>query len=274
MAGDWIPVTVGLQKRREVVGIASRTGRDIFEVVGLLVTFWGWVSEESNDGTLLSLCERDVCRAVGGDEPFWSAVIEFGWLSKTDTGLVIPNWDRWMGASAKKRLQDVIRQRRRRENNRPEPGQKPVTKKSRTQRDRCHTTDDRGQRTSSSPLPPNGGSECLAHAPPGEEPGGNGTEPDEIPEAEAVRLYVDGYNEHVRPSMPNQAEVKTITDARRRSLLARVDQYGSGIWNLVVPELKRLNDFARKGTWMDFDYLISEKGCAKLLEGSWRKDTR
>jgi len=125
-----------------------------------------------------------------------------------------------------------------------------------------------------SPLPPTGGSECLAHAPPGEESGGNGTGGDEVPIEEAIQSYVDEYNEHVRPLMPNQDPVTTISNANRRELLARMDQHGPGFWNLLVPELRKLNDWARSRPWFNFGYVVSAKGCTKILQGTYRKDTR
>src|SRR5512136_1111202 len=115
MAGDWIPVTVGLSRRREVLAIVGSTERDRFQVVGLLVEFWSWVTDESRDGHVPSVTASTLIAAVGGDDVFWSAVEREGWIVLDDEGLTVPNWDRWLGSSGKSRLQAAIRKRRERE---------------------------------------------------------------------------------------------------------------------------------------------------------------
>jgi len=95
-----------------------------------------------------------------------------------------------------------------------------------------------------------------------------------LPEEEGLQLYLEQYNTYVRPLMPVRSFVKIFSKLRKQRLKARIEQHGPGLWNRVIAELRELTDFARKGTWMDFDYVISERGCAKLLEGGWRKDMR
>lgn len=131
MAGDWIPITVGLTRRREVLQVATETGRSRWEVVGLLVELWTWVTEESQDSVTPGMTRAALCSAIGGDDDFWCAVEHAGWLVFDDSGMTIPHFDRWFGTTSKSRLSCVLRkraQRRRentsRDNGHEEPGQK------------------------------------------------------------------------------------------------------------------------------------------------------
>jgi hypothetical protein len=149
MAGDWIPVQVGIVRRREVLAIAHRMGMSAHEVVGFLVDFWGWVSEESRDGNVFGTVMSSIIAATGGTEAFWNAVIDVGWLEISEDNLTIPNWDRWLGKSAKQRLQANLRKKQWRERQ-----ENPVPKKERLQRSKTVATE---QNSTSSPLPPCGG---------------------------------------------------------------------------------------------------------------------
>lgn len=145
MAGDWIPMRVGLEKAMEVVVIARETGRTRPEVIGYLYLLWCWVTDESRDGHARSVTFSDMVVTLGADEEFWMAVERAGWLRMTATGFEIPNWDRWNARSAKNRLQAILRKRKQREERKE--GRQNVTQMSRSQRDKSVTTEDRGQRT-------------------------------------------------------------------------------------------------------------------------------
>lgn len=111
MAGDWIPARIGLSKAREVVAISAATGRTRQEVCGWLLEFWSWASCETRDGHLPGMTVNMLAQAVGPDCDFYLAVIQAGWLSQRANGLVIPNFDNWLGRSAKSRLENTVRQR-------------------------------------------------------------------------------------------------------------------------------------------------------------------
>mgnify|MGYP000397316798 CR=1 FL=1 len=112
MAGDWIPVFVDLPTKREVLAIASLTGRNRHEVAGRLVEFWIWAQAQS-DGSVDALVDVHVDAleaALGPDLCFWQAVTRVGWLHDTPQGLVIPNAMRWLSRGAKARLNKTLRQ--------------------------------------------------------------------------------------------------------------------------------------------------------------------
>lgn len=159
MAGDWIPRDKRLTHKQEVVRVASMTGLSQREVAATLEDFWSWADDQTEDGflpgisvTLLSHIIRDT------DETFWRAVVSVGWLEEFTTGVRIPNFDNWMGKSAKKRLRAAQRQRRSRHNRTPE--NPPVTDSSRDECDKSVTTGE--DRTVLEEELPNGSSSSAA----------------------------------------------------------------------------------------------------------------
>lgn len=111
MAGDWIPWCKGLSRKREVMAIAKATGRSRREVACILMEFWEWADNESADGSLAGVSADALPALIPDTDPaFWAAVQASGWLAATDAGLVIPNFQRWMGQSAKKRLKKTVYQ--------------------------------------------------------------------------------------------------------------------------------------------------------------------
>lgn len=97
-----------LPKKEEVLRIAQATGMHRREVAMALLEFWSWLDDNSPDGKLsrhnvgtLSLLIEDTT------EVFWAAVRDVGWLIETADGIEIPNFERWMGSTAKKRWHDA-----------------------------------------------------------------------------------------------------------------------------------------------------------------------
>jgi len=104
MAGDWIPVRVDLDEDPAVIGISGRTGIDEFAVVGRLVKLWGWAQGQTADGLIphVSTAWLDGKVKLAG---FAAAMVEVGWLESQAENVVIPKFERWLGRSAKRRLQ-------------------------------------------------------------------------------------------------------------------------------------------------------------------------
>ncbi|ANS03324.1 hypothetical protein [uncultured Mediterranean phage uvDeep-CGR2-KM19-C37] len=110
MAGDWIPIETDLASKPEVLRVARETGRSRHEVVGLLVSFWGWCSSQSCDGSVAGVVLDDVPHVVGGDREFYLALVNAGWLVANDDGINIPRFGRWLSNGAKSRLNKNRRQ--------------------------------------------------------------------------------------------------------------------------------------------------------------------
>ena len=101
-AGDWIPVSVNLATREEVLLLASRLKRSRAEVIGWLIITWSWFSVETTDGRT-RLDVATLAQALAVPESFLRALPEVGWFRIDTSGCAIVNWDRWLSDSAKRR---------------------------------------------------------------------------------------------------------------------------------------------------------------------------
>ncbi len=110
MAGEWIPYDVCLPQKPEVLDLVDRTGLEVDQVVGRLLMLWGWSALNSSDGSArMSL--RLLSKVCGGDEVFWYAVQDVGWLViDAENGTVgIPGWDARFSKAAKSRALATVR---------------------------------------------------------------------------------------------------------------------------------------------------------------------
>jgi hypothetical protein len=110
MAGEWVPYDVCLPQKPEVLDLVDRTGLTTDQVVGRLVMLWGWASLNSSDGTA-RISIRLLSRICGGDESFWQAVQDVGWLViDAENGTIgIPGWDSRFSKAAKSRALATVR---------------------------------------------------------------------------------------------------------------------------------------------------------------------
>jgi len=113
MAGDWIKMRVDLADDPSVIGIAVALDCSEFEVVGMLHRFWSWADAQSVNGHATSVTKEWIDRYVQRTG-FAEALGKAGWLKEEKGGISIPNFDRHNGQSAKKRVLDAQRQRKRR----------------------------------------------------------------------------------------------------------------------------------------------------------------
>lgn len=112
--GDYIPLSVNTPRKIEISRIARESGRSRHEALGLLTDFWCWVSVESCNGELPGVSVSVLCDLIGGDESFWAAVQAQGWLADGESGLWVPNADRWLTRTAKSRLEAREKKRKQR----------------------------------------------------------------------------------------------------------------------------------------------------------------
>lgn len=133
MAGSaWIPVRIGLEREPEVVALVSRfcradgatadgdavallsrRCRAECEMIGALVKIWARFDELTTDGKLPAYTPELLDEAVG-ITGFCEALAAVGWLRIEPDAIVMPRFDNWLGQSAKRRLKNSQRQRRRR----------------------------------------------------------------------------------------------------------------------------------------------------------------
>lgn len=103
MAGDWMQLDCDLPEKPEVQGICDLTGEPVDVVVGRMFLFWRWVERHAVAQVLRSCSLKTVARVAGGDDAFWNAVIQVGWLAVDGADLVIPGWEKRFSKSSKQR---------------------------------------------------------------------------------------------------------------------------------------------------------------------------
>lgn len=107
MAGDWIPMRLDLMEDPAVMQMAHELGVRDEVVVGYCHAFWCWVSRQMSDGCLTGVPLLSIERRLNLPG-FLDMLCKVGWLEYDDAGpepiLRIPNFDRWLSESAKKRL--------------------------------------------------------------------------------------------------------------------------------------------------------------------------
>jgi hypothetical protein len=129
-------------RKPEVLRIATILGIEPQHAFGLCVIAWMWFDEQTEDGRAIGATElmldAVVCRAGFSD-----ALRQVGWLQVRDGALQLPNFDRLMGESAKKRAKNSKRQANLR--------RASVTDLSRTKRDKSATKEEKRREEKNTP---------------------------------------------------------------------------------------------------------------------------
>jgi hypothetical protein len=109
MAGEWLPIDCNLGMKPEVLKVTAATGQPVEVVIGRLVRLWSWAWLVTADGTVDGSLAM-LSSVAGGDEPFWQAVEQAGWLVVSDGKLTIPGWGDRFSQAAKSRALAARRQ--------------------------------------------------------------------------------------------------------------------------------------------------------------------
>jgi hypothetical protein len=113
MSLDWIRVDKRLPEGPKILRIIELTGLERDTILGRLWRFWAWVdSHVKADGLLHVANVAILVRTFGGEDCFWLALVDVGWLGQGEAGFFIPEWDRWFSQSAKTRQGNAERQRK------------------------------------------------------------------------------------------------------------------------------------------------------------------
>ena len=148
MAGDWIKMRESLHEDPAVLYMASSLNVSSDEIVGKCHRFWAWVSRNCHDGSVTLVTLSSLGWHLGMLE-FLELLVEVGWLEEVDlngkVGLKIPNFDRHLSESAKKRGLASDRKRKQREPDARESrsSHAPVTQVSRCERDKSVTREEK-----------------------------------------------------------------------------------------------------------------------------------
>lgn len=109
----WIKVETHLSTKSEILRLALRLGISRHEAVGLCLAFWSWADNETQDGRLVC-CTPEMLDGILHYPGLAEALTEVGWLAVDGGDLVIPNFERHNGQSAKRRAAEAKRQAKRR----------------------------------------------------------------------------------------------------------------------------------------------------------------
>jgi len=111
MAEFWIKVEKSTPDKPEIYEMAELLGIDPDAVLGKLIRFWCWADSNSANGHIKSVTSVLIDR-VTHVQGFADAMKKAGWLEDG----AIPNFERHLGESAKKRAKDSERKRKSRNN--------------------------------------------------------------------------------------------------------------------------------------------------------------
>jgi hypothetical protein len=110
MAGDWIKMRTDLQTDPRVVTLAAQLKRNRLETVGALHAFWSLADTHSVDGELPGYTPNALDEMIRIDG-FTVALASVNWIEIRDNALVLPDFDKHNGQSAKRRAQAMERMR-------------------------------------------------------------------------------------------------------------------------------------------------------------------
>ena len=102
MAGDWLKMEKVTVRKPEVLAIGAALGVHPDHAFGMCFRFWSWCDDHMIDGNARSVTDALV-DALVERSGFASALISVGWLQARNGSLVVPNFDRHLSESAKKR---------------------------------------------------------------------------------------------------------------------------------------------------------------------------
>jgi hypothetical protein len=102
MAGDWIKVEKATPRKPEILAVAEALSIHPDHAFGLCVRFWCWCDDHLSDCNARSVTKTSL-DALLDRSGFSEALIKVGWLQARSDSLVIPNFDRHLSQTAKKR---------------------------------------------------------------------------------------------------------------------------------------------------------------------------
>lgn len=136
MAGDWIKIRHALPRSGVVVRIMSACKADRLRTLGGLVSALLLFDEQTEDGILPGYTVEIFDEVIGF--PGLGAALcdeKVGWMIKTDEGLILTDWEKHNGTSAKRRVLDTERKRNKRK--------EPVRKMSASEADKNRTREEK-----------------------------------------------------------------------------------------------------------------------------------
>lgn len=113
---EWIAVQKQIVRSPEVLKMAKSLGIPREQVVCLLIEWWGWLDDQTEDGFLPDFEPGDADTIVG-QRNFGSCLGDVGWLVQAANGVQAPRYELYHPKSAKRRLLAARRKKRERRQN-------------------------------------------------------------------------------------------------------------------------------------------------------------
>jgi len=254
IADPWIKIRTGLSKELEVGGMAQILGVSGPMVVGLLVEFWCWADGHIKNGNAKYVTDVWIDGIV--DFPgFAKALEEVGWLVIKEDGISIPNFERHMGISAKKRSETYLRVQKHRNS---------VTKSS----TKCNANVTKKRYKCNKKALPD--KMRLDKTFSGSSSKGSAQKNSPVKTSE-VEAFFDVWNSLPAPTI----KVQNITKDRENTLKAHLqDAWWQEHWNEAVdkiPDLPFLLGDNDKGWILDIDFFLRPNTVLKIIEGKYDK---
>lgn len=111
MAGDWLKIEKDTPEKPEVFAISEKLRISVGDAFLGCFRLWRWADTHTSDGSVPNL-PAEAIDTVTRLPGFSQALVAVGWLQVESGTLTLPNFDRHMGQSAKKRVYGAERQRR------------------------------------------------------------------------------------------------------------------------------------------------------------------
>lgn len=99
---DWIKIEKATARKPEVLRIAAKLGVHPDHAFGICFRFWSWCDDNLETCNALGVTDVMLDALLNCDGAA-TALVEVGWLQVRNGSLVIPNFDRHLSESAKKR---------------------------------------------------------------------------------------------------------------------------------------------------------------------------
>lgn len=109
---NWIKFSTDTPEKPEILEIAGTLDIDPDAVVGKLIRIWIWYDQHTVDGNAASVTSVTLMKRLDmsvGVTGFCKAAIKAGWMMEEDGKLILPNFDRHNGETAKRRAQTANR---------------------------------------------------------------------------------------------------------------------------------------------------------------------
>jgi hypothetical protein len=109
MSGEWIAMDCNTPDKVKMLELVELTGLQVEVCFFRMFRFWCWVSMNTADGRLRA-SPKILAAACGGDESFWRAVADVGWITFDGGMLEVAGWDKRFSQAAKARAMHARRQ--------------------------------------------------------------------------------------------------------------------------------------------------------------------